>query len=48
MTTDPDNKPTTEEQPAQAEVAPLDDFELPAARQEGTNELTPMIRPELG
>lgn len=37
MTTDPDNKPTTEEQPTQAEVAPLDDFELPATRQEGTN-----------
>jgi hypothetical protein len=37
MTTDPENKPTSEEQPAQTEVAPLDDFELPATRQEGTN-----------
>jgi hypothetical protein len=35
MTTDPN--PAPEEKPVQAEATPVDDFELPAARQDGTN-----------
>ncbi|MFZ0434748.1 MAG: hypothetical protein WAL87_02070 [Chthoniobacterales bacterium] len=35
MTTDPTPEPS--EKPAQAETNPVDDFELPTERQEGTN-----------
>jgi len=38
MTTDP--TPAPEEKSAQAETAPTDNFELPANRQEGTNNCT--------
>ncbi len=40
MTTDPSTTPAPDEQPAKADATPVDDFELPTERQEGTNNCT--------